>query len=240
MNRRTKPAGTGRSTHAAIKMFLVPKAAFLALAAAFALPALVGCESAGIAMKEQFGYAKRDQLVARVEDARDAQNDAKEQFQTTLEQFMAVAGTSGGSDLESKYKSLNSQYERSESRAKTVRDRIASVELVGGKLFSEWQSELSQYSDAGLRAASERQLNDTRAQYDKLVGLMKNASSRMDPVLSRFKDQVLFLKHNLNAQAVASLEGTSRQIEMDVSGLIKEMEAAIAEAETFIGQMKKS
>jgi hypothetical protein len=59
----------------------------------------------------------------------------------------------------------------------------------------------------------------------------------MNPVLAAFKDQVLFLKHNLNAQAIASLGSTATQIEGDVARLIKEMEASIGEADDFIKQM---
>jgi hypothetical protein len=61
----------------------------------------------------------------------------------------------------------------------------------------------------------------------------------MTPVLSAFKDQVLFLKHNLNARAVASLSDTVKGIEGDVGRLIAEMNASIAEANQFIEQMAK-
>ena len=68
---------------------------------------------------------------------------------------------------------------------------------------------------------------------------MKQAERKIDPVLSAFRDQVLFLKHNLNAQAVASLQGELVSIESNVASLIKEMDASIAEANTFINSMGK-
>jgi hypothetical protein len=63
---------------------------------------------------------------------------------------------------------------------------------------------------------------------------MRAAESRMQPVLTAFKDRVLFLKHDLNAQAIASLAGTLGEIEIDVDQLIGEMESAIAEADALI------
>jgi len=66
---------------------------------------------------------------------------------------------------------------------------------------------------------------------------MKQAEKRMQPVLTVFHDQVLFLKHNLNAAAIASLKETSAGIESDVSKLIQDMNASISEANTFINQM---
>ena len=68
---------------------------------------------------------------------------------------------------------------------------------------------------------------------------MKRAERKIDPVLSAFHDQVLYLKHNLNAQAIASLQSELASIETDVAGLIKEMEASIVEANSFIDSMEK-
>jgi hypothetical protein len=60
----------------------------------------------------------------------------------------------------------------------------------------------------------------------------------MDPVLSRFKNRVLFVKHNLNAQAIASLKGTEIELGGEIEKLIKEMEASIAEADQFIAEIQ--
>ena len=204
---------------------------------------LGGCESTTIAMKEKFGYAKRDQLVDKVQSARDGQVDAKKQFESALAEFLAVTGTKGSaktSELEARYDKLKREYERSESKAEAVHERISSVEAVADALFREWKEELKQYSSDTLRRSSEKELDETRSQYNKLLGAMKTAESKMPPVLAAFKDQVLYLKHNLNARAIASLQDTAESIQRDVSGLIKEMDASIAEANSFIEQMKAS
>ncbi len=203
--------------------------------------ALGGCASTGIALRESFGYAKREQLVDRVGEARDQQAEAKKQFESALAEFLAVTGVGGSAstkEMEDRYASLKQAYEKSQSQAEDVRSRIQSVENVAGALFKEWKGELGQYSDPSMRAASQKQLDDTRAQYGKLLGVMRNAASKMDPVLARFKDQVLFLKHNLNARAISSLQGTAAGVQSDVAALIKEMESAINEANAFISQMQ--
>lgn len=206
-------------------------------AAAFAL--LASCASTEIALREKvFGSAKREQLVDRVEDAREAQEEAKVQFASALEEFLAMTG-GGGTKLEAKYKELKSQSEEAASRADAVRSRIKKVEAVGSSLFSEWESELSQYKTPALRQSSESMMRSTREQYDRLIGVMKTAEGKMQPVLDVFDEQVLFLKHNLNAQAIASLQGTASQVETDVANLIRDLEASITEANTFIDQMGK-
>ena len=199
---------------------------------------LTGCQSAYYSTMEQFGVHKRDILVDRVGEARDAQEDAKEQFQTALERFSTVLGYQGG-DLQEKYEQLNEEYERSEERAEDVHERIAAVEDVAEALFREWESELSLYTNADLRRASERQLAETRRQYTQLIQAMKRAEKKIEPVLNAFRDQVLFLKHNLNARAIASLKGELASVETNVAALIADMERSIREADRFIESMKR-
>ena len=209
------------------------------LAASGVVGGMSGCSSAGIALKERFGYAKREQLVDKVEATRDSQEAAKKQFESALAEFIAVTG-SGGGELEAKYSKLNREYERAETRAEAVRERIKETDRVASALFKEWKTELDEYSDAELRRSSERQLDETRDRYAELMDAMNEAASRMDPVLERFRDQVLFLKHNLNARAVAGLKQSVSGMQSDVETLIREMEASIAEANAFIQEMGKS
>jgi hypothetical protein len=196
-----------------------------------------GCSGTAIALKEKLGIPKRDQLVSKVEATRDSQEAAKEQFESALAEFIAVTGVEGG-ELEAKYKKLNSEYQRAEDRAQVVRSRITETDRVASALFSEWKAELAQYKDPALRRTSEDQLRETQSRYADLIGAMKSAAAKMAPVLARFHDQVLFLKHNLNARAVAGLRTNVAQMQGDVERLVRDMEASIAEANSFISQMK--
>lgn len=198
--------------------------------------ASAGCSSAAIAVKERLGNPKRAQLVTEVERARDQQEEAKAQFASTLEELKALSGFDGG-DLEKTYTRLKRELDRSEKEADGVRGRIRNVERVAGALFGEWEAELKQYSSDALREASAAQLRETKDRYTVLIGAMKNAEARMEPVLSAFRDQVLFLKHNLNARAIASLDRTVLELEGEVDRLIAEMNASIAEANGFIEAM---
>ena len=209
---------------------------FVALCVASFAIYLAGCQSVYYGTMEKLGYQKREILVDRVEDARNAQEEAKNQFRSALEKFSAVVNFRGG-ELEERYNTLDSEYQHCESKAKAVHNRIADVEDVSKALFEEWQAELKQYTNQDLMRASERKLSDTRRRYQQLIQAMKRAEKKIDPVLSAFRDQVLFLKHNLNAQAVASLQKELSTIEVDVTTLIKDMEASIAEADRFIKTM---
>lgn len=199
---------------------------------------VAGCQSAYYSTMEKVGIHKRDLMVDRVADARDAQADAKKQFQSALEQFTSVVNVKGG-DLEKKYATLNDAYQESKAKADLVHKRIGSVEDVSEALFDEWEDELAQYSSQKLREDSKRKLKQTRQDYERLIKAMKRAEKKIEPVLLAFHDQVLYLKHNLNAQAISSLRDELVSIEGNVAGLVKEMEASIREAEQFILALKQ-
>ena len=201
-----------------------------------ALLPLGGCTSAYYGMMEQIGIEKRHILRDRVEAGQEAQEEAQQQFETTYETFKTVTRYDGG-DLEDFYDQMEAQFEDCEARAQEVRDRIDSIEQVSGDLFNEWASEIDRISNANLRRQSEETLRDSQKRYDRMIRAMQRAADKMDPVITAFRDQVLFLKHNLNARAVASLETNVAEIEGEVDALIREMEAAITEAQRFLETM---
>jgi hypothetical protein len=205
----------------------------LLIAIVAATPLLASCTTAYYRALETVGIEKRDILVDRVEEARDSQTDAKEQFTSALDRYRSVVNVDGG-DLEQVYDRLAAEFERSEARALAVEERVAAVEAVAEDLFAEWEDEIGEYSDAGLRRQSQKLLTDTRTDYRRLIAAMRRAEAAIDPVLTLFRDQVLFLRHNLNARAIGSLETELADIERATANLIAEMERSFAEASRFI------
>lgn len=199
--------------------------------------AVSGCATAYYGAMEKFGFEKRDILVDRVQEARAEQADAQEVFVSALDEFRALVDIDGG-ELEKQYDRLSASYDRSRQQAADVRSRIDAVQDVGNRLFREWRQELKLYENADLRRRSEQQLVATERDYESLLAAMNRAADKMDPVLALYQDQVLFLKHNLNARAISSLDVERAEIEARVSALIDEMNDAIAEADAFIASME--
>ena len=211
--------------------------AIRAIGALFGILFIAGCESAYYSAMEQVGVHKRDILVDRVDEASQAQEDAKEEFQSALEVFASVVKVPP-SDLKDSYENLAEAFEDSQSRAELVSERIDAVESVSDALFDEWTEEIEQISNAKLRSASAEQRRKSQRQYSELIKAMRQAEDKMQPVLVAFNDQVLFLKHNLNAQAISSLQGELSSIQSDVAVLITDMEASIAKSQAFIEDME--
>ncbi|MFS1490953.1 DUF2959 domain-containing protein [Vibrio splendidus] len=199
---------------------------------------LTGCQSAYYSAMEQVGYHKRDIMVDRVEDAKESQQDAQEEFTSALEALSSLTNFSGG-DLEDMYNKINDKYQDSEKAAQNVSDRIAAIEDVSDALFAEWQSELDLYTSASLRRSSEQKLRETQSSYKTMLSAMKRAEKKMDPVLNTLRDNTLYLKHNLNASAVGSLQGEFMSLEKDIAYAIEQMNAAIAESDKFLAQLNQ-
>jgi DNA repair exonuclease SbcCD ATPase subunit len=201
------------------------------------LPVLLSaCDRAYMATMEQLGYPKRDILSSRVKSARDAQEEAKKDIQNALEAFGKVVAYGGG-DLEATYKKLNGELQNSEDSAEAVRKRIREVESVADALFAEWTAELDQYSNRDLRRKSEQKLAQTRARYNDMHAAMKRAEKRIDPALQPLQDQVLYLKHNLNARALTGMKGELAKVDAQVDQLVKDLNRSIAEADKFIASL---
>lgn len=206
--------------------------------AIFFLLALAGCSGLYYDAMEKVGIHKRDIMVDRVEEARDTQQEAKEQFLSAMEQFRSVVNFQGG-DLEEEYNRLNRTLEESEAKAEEVRERIGAVEDVSEALFEEWRDELKQYSSDSLRRSSQRKYDATWKKYRQLIGAMKKAEAKLEPALAPLRDQVLFLKHNLNARAIAGLSAEVSGVQSSVDSLVRDLGKAIAEADAFIAALQE-
>ena len=194
------------------------------------------CQTTYYTVWETLGKEKRHLLKENVEKARQDQVDASEQFATVLENIKSMYGFDGGK-LEDVYNKLNDDYKDCESRAQAVRERMDKVERIASDLFTEWETEISTIKNKDLQTKSRTALQDTRSRYARLQTSMKKAEKSMAPVLSNFHDYVIYLKHNLNAQAISSLKNEVVGIETEVASLITDMNHSISEADAFINAM---
>ena len=108
------------------------------------------------------------------------------------------------------------------------------------RLLDEWREELDQYSSEDLRRKSKEKLDETTAHCQRLVDALEAAEQRIAPVLSALRDHVMFIKHNLNSQAIASLQGEVDSVQTNVDDLVAEMKASIEEAASLIRNLESA
>lgn len=197
---------------------------------------LASCESTYYAAMEKVGQHKRDILVDRVESASEAQEEAQAEFKDALTHLSLLINFDGG-DLAQQYVLSQSHFDASKSAADEVSNKIQAIENVAEALFEEWQEEIDLYSSASLKAQSQVKLASTQRQYRSLLKAMYAAEKRMSPVLAALQDNVLFLKHNLNAKAIGAIQGEYQTIKRDIERLINDMNVAIKQSNNFVQQI---
>ena len=200
---------------------------------------LSGCQSAYYSAMEKVGVHKRDILIDRVEETKDSQQESQEEFKSALERLTTLIDFNGG-ELQDTYNQLNDDYESSLNAANEVSTNINKVEDVAEALFDEWSDELEQYKSASLKRESSKKLTATKRQFDQLLRSMRSAESKMEPVLTSLHDNVLYLKHNLNAQAVSAIKGEFTNLKRDIQLLMNDMNKSIADSNKFIEQMNSA
>lgn len=215
--------------------FLLPvyKTTFLLLT----ILMVAGCQNAYYATMEKVGVHKRDILVDRVQDAQASQQEAQQQFKSALEQLTELIQFEGAG-LEQQFRKTEQQYQACNAAAADVSKRINAIESVAAALFKEWQDELDQYTNAKLKQDSAKKLADTERRYKSLLSSMRKAEQKMTPVLNALKDNTLYLKHNLNAQAIGALQSEFQSIKQDIESLLSEMNTAIAQSSQFIESLQ--
>lgn len=185
---------------------------------------------------EAVGYEKRDLFKKQVSNVKSEQDDSKEEFEDALQQLKAVYQFDGG-NLEREYSKLKNAYDDANKSATEVRESIAKLNTISTDLFQEWAKEIGQISSADLRAKSQASYDQTQKKYRSYYSQLKKSETRVAPVLKKMNDQVLFLKHNLNAAAIAGLKVEAGRIESDIAQLIQEMNQSIKEADELISTL---
>ncbi|WP_236994165.1 DUF2959 domain-containing protein [Candidatus Methylomicrobium oryzae] len=182
------------------------------------------------------GDHKRAIVVHQVEQACVSLRETRNEFEDALQRFKMLVNVNDAL-LEHRYHQLNRKYQFCRTKSEAVSARIRAIEEVSEALFAEWEKELNEYNSRTLKNHSKQQLRLARQNYARLIKSLRTAEAKIHPVLSAFKDQVLYLKHNLNAQAIAALQNEFVVIGIDIAQLIQAMEQTIAEASSFVAML---
>ena len=196
-----------------------------------------GCSSMYYAGMESVGVHKRDIMVDRVEDVQESQEDAQKEFKSALEHFGTLV-TIKETNLKEAYEDFNDEYEDAKEAAEDVSKSINKLEDVSLALFEEWEDEIVMYTNAKLQKQSKDKLLDTRSKYNAMIKSMRKSEQSMEPILATFHDNVLIMKHSLNAQAVGALQGEFDGLKSNIDTLIDQMNQSIKASDKFIKEMK--
>lgn len=182
---------------------------------------------------EAVGFEKRDLFKREVSNVKEDQEDTGEAFKDALTRLKEIYNVDGG-DLEKQHSKLKDSLDEAKEEAAELSARIRKVDEVANDLFEEWSAEISEIQTSDLRSKSTNQLTQTKRRYRELEEQLNRSEKKMAPVLAKLNDQVLFLKHNLNAKAIGGLKEEQGKIQADIKSLINEVNESTRQAEAFI------
>jgi hypothetical protein len=111
---------------------------------------------------------------------------------------------------------------------------------VAKRMFSEWKGEITDMRNVTLKRQSQTLLTNAQRQHSGYMRQMRATEAKITPVLQGFNDQVVFLKHNLNARAISSLKKTSADLDLQANDLVREINDSSKEADQYIKTLAQS
>lgn len=204
-----------------------------------------GCNKLYYATWEALGKQKRDLLREQVEDLTQDQEDVNQEFSDALSKLRSLYGSPPSGlaqaydQLKKDYDQLKKDYDQAKSKSEALSNRIDKVVTIAQDLFSEWEDEISKLKTPKYREDSRRKLKVTRQKFAKLEASMRKAEKDIPPVLASLEEQVIYLKHNLNAQALGNVQGEVKAIEGDLKTLSLSIHKSISESQNFITNLSE-
>ena len=186
----------------------------------------------------QEGHRQTDRLISRADRALRSIGEAKEQLQTTLEIYNSIF--EGGGDTRRIHRDLTRAIDRSEDRREDVRRRVADMESEAHTFFAQWMKSLDEISSESLRQRSQARLNEARVRYGEILTEGRTASAMFEPLMGALRDQVVFLGHDLNPSAIASLKPDAEKLNAQAESLLSGIERTQRKISGYIASLKPS
>jgi hypothetical protein len=202
----------------------------VAVLAVLALAATAGAQS-------DEGVKQVERLVKASGNTVKAVADTKLQLVKTLDIYNALMADDA-KDRKKLYNSLQKEMENTEKRRATIGEVAATMSAEADTLFKQWTDSAAAIENADLRKKSEERLAATKASYAEIGTVGQKASDLYGPFMKDLQDQVTFLGHDLNAEAVASLKPEAAKINEAASKLIQSIDDTITTANTNIGALR--
>lgn len=199
--------------------------------------AVSSCSTIYYSFWETFGTEKRELLRDNIKKSNDLQEETQTELKSALDRVRSEYKFDEG-ELESTYDKLASDYDRITRRSESLTARIDKVEEIATDLFAEWKTEAGEISNKKYKRESLKKRDQTIAKFDVLLKSMRKVEASLKPFLVTFNDQVLFLKHNLNAKSLGAFRSEFNSIEKELNQLSQSIKKSSKEAEDFISELK--
>jgi Mg2+ and Co2+ transporter CorA len=198
---------------------------------------IVSCQTAGSGASIKSADPDFDVLETRIEQYREVQQAALQQFEATGQQLSGWSSHEV-TDLQALYAATAQQDDASIEVAIEVSAAINSIEEAAEAAFKEWQIAVDLNSDAQLRAESQKRLGETRQRYADMLQVLRQCEAKTSSVLAALNSNEEYFKDHLDPGEVASRQPQLNALRNDVQSLVYRMNIALDSTEAFINSIE--
>jgi len=201
------------------------------------LGGLAALSHALAAQAQDEGVKRVEQLVKSAGSTVQAIGDAKLQFIKTIDVYNSILAEDA-KDRKKLYKKLQSEMAATQEKRAEVGRRADHMRLEAGIVFKSWADSTVGIESPDLRKRSEERLEKTKDRCAEIQSAGQSAVDVYAPVMKALQDQVTYLGHDLNAEAVASLKPDAEKVNAQAQELTKRLDEAIAVANQNINALR--
>lgn len=190
-----------------------------AAVAALLLASLPACSFVNNLIKGKSGPADVDDLVAAVENVQKELDASKGSMLAAVQGLQAITAPDFQGDAVKAHKELVEVVENSEDQADELRGAIEDMQAASVPVFDQWTKDLEAYSNPEMRQRSQARLSAARERYDAVLAAVEPLLVEYEAVNQTLRDHVLFLKHDMNPAALATIQDDVRSVAKDAASL---------------------
>ena len=183
------------------------------------------------------GVKQVQQLVKKAGSTAEAITQAKLQFQKTMDVYNAVLADDA-KDRKALYKKLQGEMETTEKRRADVLRADDEMKTDADIVFKSWADSTGAIASPDLKKRSEERLAKTKERCAQIQAAGHRVGEAYLPFMSTLKDQVTYLGHDLNAEAVASLKKDAAKVNAQAQEVTKRVDEAVATINASIGALR--
>jgi hypothetical protein len=198
--------------------------------------ALLALGAVGAAAQDE-GLKQVQALIKRANSTVGSIDDAKLQIQKTMDAYNAVLAPET-TDRRGAYKKLQKEMATTEKKRVEVSARAKEMNTDADTLFKSWESSTASIQSPEMRKKSEDRLAKTKTRYAEIGTTGQKAAALYDPFIKTLHDQVEFLGHDLNADAIKSLAPDAAKLNAQANELYAAIDKTTAAANSNIAALK--
>jgi hypothetical protein len=164
------------------------------------------------------------------EDAREAIEEARGQFESTVGIYNAIV-MAEVDNPEKAYKDLTKATEKSEKLWADASKTFDKMQKQGGKLFSSWQKDVDAFGSEPMKQVGMQRLEFAQTRNQHMIDKMGAAQEGYQPFISSLKDQGMFMANDLSPAALEALQPLAEELNATAVELLANIDALLNQEE---------